>query len=61
MEVSGGVRVEGTILIPNPINSGYIDILGCLVDNWGVKLARPPLVQFWKQSTGGTSGLHRAA
>jgi len=30
-------------------------------DNHGVKPTRPPLVQFWKQSTGGTSGLHRAA
>jgi hypothetical protein len=29
MEVSGGVRVEGAILIPNQINPGYIDILGC--------------------------------
>jgi hypothetical protein len=26
-----------------------------------VKLARPPLVQFPKGSTGGTSGLHRTA
>jgi len=30
-------------------------------DNAPVKLARPSLVQFGKPSTGGTSGLHRAA
>jgi len=30
-------------------------------DNGRVKPTRLPLVQFWKQSTGGTSGLHRAA
>jgi len=30
-------------------------------DNQGVKPARLPLVQSWKQGTGGTSGLHRAA
>jgi hypothetical protein len=30
-------------------------------DNESVKLARPSLVQSWKQGTGGTSGLHRTA
>ena len=30
-------------------------------DNAPVKLARPSLVQSWKQGTGGTSGLHRTA
>jgi hypothetical protein len=30
-------------------------------DNETVKLARPSLVQSWKQGTGGTSGLHRTA
>jgi len=38
---------------------GYIHIRSG--DNRVVKPTRPPLVQFWKQSTGGTSGLHRAA
>jgi hypothetical protein len=38
---------------------GYIHIRSG--DNRPVKPTRPPLVQFWKQSTGGTSGLHRAA
>jgi len=30
-------------------------------DNAGVKPARLPLVHLWKQGTGGTSGLRRAA
>jgi len=30
-------------------------------DNGEVKPTRPSLVQSWKQGTGGTSGLHRAA
>jgi Zn-dependent protease with chaperone function len=62
MDIPEAVHIEQRLWAAYELKmAGAADAAPLATDNAVVKLARPPLVQFPKGSTGGTSGLHRAA